>query len=79
MTFIVLLHNVRRLVAQSLLLKQTVASSQASTNPEVPDFRWENRVPPIFKSVHGFAAALASRKPQKTKTDKRAWISQSVS
>src|SRR5262249_39837514 len=30
-----LLHNVRRLVAQSLLLKQTVASSQASTDPEV--------------------------------------------
>src|SRR5215469_11477270 len=33
--FIYLLHNVRRLVAQSLLLKQTVASSQASTGPEV--------------------------------------------
>jgi hypothetical protein len=33
--FIYLLHNVRRLVAQSLLLKQTVASSQASTDPEV--------------------------------------------
>src|SRR5262249_49951609 len=30
-----LLHNVRRLVAQSLLLKQTVASSQVSTDPEV--------------------------------------------
>ena len=32
---IYLLHNVRCLVAQSLLLKQTVASSQASTDPEV--------------------------------------------
>src|SRR5262245_18580888 len=28
-------HNVRRLVAQSLLLKQTVASTQASTVPEI--------------------------------------------
>src|SRR5262249_1597447 len=33
--FIYLLHNVRRLVAQSHLLKQTVANSQASTDPEV--------------------------------------------
>jgi hypothetical protein len=33
--FIYLLHNVRRLAAQSHLLKQTVASSQASTDPEV--------------------------------------------
>jgi hypothetical protein len=33
--FIYLLHIVGRLVAQSLLLKQTVASSQASTDPAV--------------------------------------------
>src|SRR5215469_752053 len=33
--FIYFLHNVSRLVAQSLLLKQTVVSSQAFTDPEV--------------------------------------------
>src|SRR5262249_1603271 len=33
--FIYLFHNVRRLVAQSLLFQQTVASSQASTDPKV--------------------------------------------
>src|SRR5262249_28299612 len=39
--FTYLLHNVRRLVAQSLLLKQTVASSQAwSARPHSDDRGW---------------------------------------